>query len=71
MAVDPETGQLVPLFNPRTDEWHDQFDWNGYELVGRSEIGRALIALFELNHARRLKIRQAEALFGLFPPLRD
>jgi len=29
--------------------------------------GRATVALLYLNHPRRLLIRQAEELFGLFP----
>lgn len=24
-AEDPDTGELVPLFNPRTDHWHNDF----------------------------------------------
>ena len=30
--------------------------------------GRALIVAFQVNHPRRVMIRQAEQLFGLFPP---
>jgi hypothetical protein len=30
-------------------------------------MGRALITAFDLNHTRRLRIRQAEELFSLFP----
>lgn len=31
-------------------------------------IGRATILALHLNHERRLRIRQSEQLFGLFPP---
>ena len=24
-GIDPETGAIVPLFNPRTRQWHDHF----------------------------------------------
>src|SRR5215204_5253069 len=27
-ALDPETKQTVPLFNPRTDVWKDHFNWS-------------------------------------------
>jgi hypothetical protein len=37
-------------------------------LFGLSEIGRATIGALELNHARRIRIRQVEELVGLFPP---
>ena len=66
--IDPESGTIVPVFHPRRHSWSDHFAWDGYELVGLTEIGRALIAAFDLNSARRVRIRQAEESFGLFPP---
>jgi hypothetical protein len=65
---DPLTGQEAPVFHPRQDRWADHFTWQGYELVGVTPMGRALVAAFDLNHARRLRVRQVEAHFGLFPP---
>lgn len=66
-AIDPTTGQLSPLFNPRTATWTEHFAWEGYRIVGKSSIARATIAALDLNHPRRLLIRQAEELFALFP----
>src|ERR1044072_3449728 len=28
-SIDPVTGELVPLFNPRTQYWYDHFDLRG------------------------------------------
>ncbi|MGO9917350.1 MAG: HNH endonuclease [Isosphaeraceae bacterium] len=67
-APDPETGGLVPLFNPRRDSWAEHFRWNGYELVGQTPASRATVLMLDLNHSRRIRIRRAEELFGLFPP---
>lgn len=67
-AVDPDTRNQVPLFHPRVDHWHEHFGWYGYRVVGRTPIGRATVAALSLNHPRRIQIRQAEELFGLFPP---
>lgn len=67
-ATDPETGATVRLFNPRQDRWADHFRWDEQRLVGLTEVGRATISALDLNHSRRVRIRQAEALFGLFPP---
>lgn len=64
----PESGQRVPLFDPRRDCWEAHLEFLGFEINGLSMIGKALIAAFELNHERRQKIRQAEAFFDLFPP---
>jgi hypothetical protein len=67
-AHDPETGADVPLFHPRLDDWPEHFLWQGRLLIGRTPTGRATIAALDLNHARRELIRQAEGLFGWFPP---
>jgi hypothetical protein len=65
---DPETRALVPLFHPRQDKWSTHFRWKGPRLIGRTPVGRATVAALDLNHARRIRIRQAEKLFGWFPP---
>src|SRR5688572_491323 len=67
-ATDPGTGDEVPLFDPRAERWGDHFSWDGYYIMPRSAIGRATVAAFDLNQPRRIRIRQAEELFGLFPP---
>lgn len=68
-ALDPQSGINAPLFNPRHNVWGDHFSWDGFEIIGLSEIGRSTVAALDLNHERRLHIRSAEALFGLFPPI--
>jgi hypothetical protein len=67
-AVDPTTGVAVALFNPRRDCWSEHFRWEGPHLIGQTPAGRATLLALNLNHPRRVLIRQAEALFGLFPP---
>ena len=68
-AIDPDTNQLVPLFNPRRESWNEHFDWDEYRLIGRTASGRATIAALTLNSERRILIRRAEELFDLFPAL--
>jgi hypothetical protein len=67
-VLDPQLGTLAPLFNPRIDRWSEHFRRQGYLLVGQTPVRRGTVSLLELNHPRRLLIRQAEDLFGLFPP---
>jgi len=67
-VADPDTGDRVPLFQPRVDHWHAHFGWEGYSVVGHTSTGRATVGALSLNHPRRIQIRQAEELFGLFPP---
>jgi HNH endonuclease len=65
---DPDSGVSVSLFNPRIDRWNEHFAWNGYEVTGLTGIGRATVAALDFNHPRRVRIRQAEESFDLFPP---
>lgn len=37
-------------------------------MIGLSDIGKALIEAFDLNAERKIRIRQAEKMFDLFPP---
>jgi hypothetical protein len=67
-APDPQTGRAVALFNPRRDAWTDHFRWEGHEIVALTSAGRATLAALDLNRPRRVLIRRAEEMFGLFPP---
>ncbi len=60
-------GEVIPLFNLRIDDWNNHFEWDDYTLISKSEIGRVTIQALDLNHERRIRIRRAEQLFGLFP----
>jgi hypothetical protein len=66
--MDPDTNAIAPLFHPRHQTWREHFNWDDYELIGLTATGRATIAALDLNHPRRVRIRQAEQVFGLFPP---
>jgi hypothetical protein len=68
LAIDPDSGITVHFFNPRKDTWSEHFVWHGYLVVGRTPVGRATLSVLDLNHPRRLLVRKAEELFGLFPP---
>ena len=67
-ASDPESQAVVSLFHPRIQRWDEHFTWDEYQLNGLTAVGRATIAAFDLNQERRVRIRQAEQMFGLFPP---
>lgn len=67
-GLDPQTGQLTPLFHPRRDYWAGHFDWYGPELVGRTDIGRTTIQVLAINDPDQMMRRQALIEEGLFPP---
>lgn len=63
---DPETDELVALFNPRADRWHDHFAWDGARLTGRTAVGRATIDVLRINDANRTSHRAMLMKAGLF-----
>lgn len=67
-AIAPDSEVACSLLHPRRESWEDHFEWHGYLIAAKSPTARATIALLDLNHAKRVRIRQAEELFGLFPP---
>src|SRR5205823_14284397 len=69
-AVDPATGEQVPLFHPIRQRWSEHFRFKGYEMEGWTPVGRATVAMLNLNHVRRQRIREVEEAFGLYPPTR-
>ena len=68
---DPETGVLVPLFNPRNDDWNGHFFLDGNLIVPLTARGSATIHLLRLNHPRRLTERDLLISVRRFPPTRE
>lgn len=58
-SIDPESGQLTPLFNPRTQIWVDNFVLEGAHIQPLTSIGRVTVSLLKLNHPDRLRVRRA------------
>lgn len=50
-AIDPETGDSVQLFNPRTQSWFDHFAWSkdGLRIIGLTPTGRATVVALHLD----------------------
>ena len=69
-ALDPLTGEIVRLFNPRRQAWHEHFAWTaeGDRIVGLTAIGRATGAALNLNRLSLVKARQAWVAVGWHPP---
>ena len=55
----PETGELVPLYNPRLQRWDEHFAWTGVEIVGLTAVGKITVQVLQLNSDDRLRIRLA------------
>jgi HNH endonuclease len=67
-GIDPETGQVARLFNPRRHKWSRHFEWEGPVLQGKTAIGRATVATLRINLPNRVAHRAALTAEGVFPP---
>jgi hypothetical protein len=67
-AIDPDSGTMVELFNPRTHDWHEHFSWLGPRIQGLTPIGRATCELLDMNGPVRIALRRLILLEGI-PPL--
>jgi 5-methylcytosine-specific restriction endonuclease McrA len=67
-ATDPDTGEEVPLFNPRTQAWADHFRWERERVVPLTPTGRAPVAALAMNQPLILVIRQEEMARRRHPP---
>ena len=45
----PDTDEVVELFDPRRDRWGDHFEWNGADLTGKTAVGRVTIQVLAIN----------------------
>lgn len=69
-APDSETGEVVPLFNPRTQVWSVHFEWiqNGTMLRGLTPTGRATVVRLQMNLSRIVNARKVWVRAGEHPP---
>jgi 5-methylcytosine-specific restriction endonuclease McrA len=58
-GIDPETDQIVPLFNPRRDVHSEHFAFRGTLIVGLTPTGRATVNVLAMNSDEQLDIRSA------------
>jgi HNH endonuclease len=77
-GVDPMTQAVVPLFNPREQEWSEHFSWveDGLRIVGLTPIGRATCNRLDLNDDEHnegsiIKARRLWIKGGWHPPIGD
>lgn len=78
-GIDPETQDIVPLFNPRKQQWAEHFVWQdkGVAIEGITPIGRATCLRLDLNDIRypaEDSIRATRRFWiqtGLHPPVDD
>ena len=57
-SIDPQTGELTPLFHPRIDIWEDHYEFRDGEILGLTVWGRATVFLLRMNRPARVRERQ-------------
>ncbi len=65
-SYDPETGELTPLYNPRTQNWDDHFETHGAEIRGKTPVGRVTAYLLQFNATEQVDTRQFLISAGLW-----
>lgn len=69
-AADSVSGRVVPLFNPRKQDWHTHFGWSrdGLRILGKTPIGRATVRALDMNNDLVVGVRALWIRLGKFPP---
>jgi hypothetical protein len=57
-GIDPLTGGIVSLFDPRRDRWFDHFRFQGPVIEGLTPVGRATVKVLSMNDTRRIERRE-------------
>jgi hypothetical protein len=65
-SIDPVTGEVVAIFNPRTDAWSEHFAFQGPEIIGLTPKGRATVRLLHMNARHRVQLRSSLMSAGDF-----
>jgi len=69
-GLDPLSGEVVRLFNPRRQLWHEHFRWTepGDRIIGLTPTGRATVVTLNLNRPALVRARQLWVSVGWHPP---
>ena len=68
-GVDPDSGTVVPLFNPRTDDWDTHFELESTltKIAGKTSCGRATVARLRMNDPSQVEARALWLLTQVWP----
>ena len=67
-VTDPDSGEEVPLFNPRLQLWAEHFRWENERIIPLTATGRSTVVALAMNRPMIIAIRQEEAARGRHPP---
>lgn len=67
-AIDPKTNKIIALFDPRIQDWNENFEWREEKIVGKPPCGRATVQALKLNNEIISPLRKRWISVGWFPP---
>jgi hypothetical protein len=56
-GIDPESSEIVRLFNPRQEVWEEHFVLQGLLIAGVTPIGRTTVRVLAMNTPDRIQLR--------------
>ena len=57
-SIDPDSGEIAPLFHPRRQRWADHFRLENGQIVPLTATGRVTVNLLQLNRPERAAERE-------------
>jgi len=57
-SLDPASGELTPLFNPRLQEWSEHFSLEAGRINPRTANGRVTELVLKVNLSSRVEVRE-------------
>lgn len=67
VTLELNTGDIIPLFNPRLQIWDENFILKNAEIIGITSIGQATSRLLIFNSLNRVRSRQLLITQKLYP----
>ncbi|QTA79362.1 Uncharacterized protein dnl_16290 [Desulfonema limicola] len=64
-SFDPETGKLVPFYNPRKQNWDEHFKIKDAIIIPLTPEARVTVMIFRLNNEDRITERKCMKEAGL------
>lgn len=65
-GFDLELNVVTRLYHPRSDVWHEHFQWDDAVLLGITPVGRVTIDVLNINMTDRVEHRRVLIAAGLF-----
>lgn len=65
-SFDPDTGELVPFFNPRKHNWTDHFSIEDGHIIPLTAYARVTVKILRFNDEERVVERKSMIDAGLF-----